>query len=63
MAGTCRHPKCFCETDGADFCGEHCAEAARSGHSALSCECGHIACEEATMLHGGVRTSGGRAEM
>lgn len=59
MADTCRHAKCFCEPSGADFCGEQCAEAARSGHSGRTCECGHIDCEEATMREGGVRTSGG----
>ena len=60
MAGTCAHADCYCETDAAEFCGEHCAEATRVGHKGTTCECGHIDCEEAHMRAGGVRTSAER---
>jgi hypothetical protein len=59
MSATCAHADCHCDTDD-DFCGAHCAEATRLGHKGVTCECGHIACEEATMRKGGVRTQGSR---
>jgi len=62
MAATCAHSKCFCELDGHDrYCGTHCEETAHV--AAPTCECGHIACEEATMREGGVRTTGGPSDL
>lgn len=62
MAATCAHSKCFCELDGQDlYCGKHCEETAHAG--APTCECGHIACEEATMREGGVHTTGGPSDL
>jgi hypothetical protein len=63
MAATCAHSKCFCELDGQDqYCGTHCEEIAHAG-ATPTCECGHIACEEATMREGGVHTTGGPSDL
>ena len=62
MADTCAHSKCFCERDGdAEYCGSHCERSSRA--AGPTCECGHIACEEATMLEGGVHTTGARSDL
>lgn len=62
MSDTCAHSKCFCERDGnADYCGAHCEQSARA--AGPTCECGHIACEEATMREGGVRTTGAASDL
>lgn len=62
MADTCAHSKCFCELDGTgEFCGTHCERSSRAGGP--TCECGHIACEEATMRDGGVRTTGAPSDL
>ena len=59
MADTCAHEVCHCERkDEAEFCGTHCSEAALHERKPVSCECGHIDCEEATMRTGGVYTTG-----
>ncbi len=58
MALTCAHEVCFCDPAEGEYCGTQCAEIARRGETRPSCECGHIACEEATMRGGGVHTTG-----
>ena len=63
MADTCAYMKCFCERDGSsEYCSGHCEDRARLG-SAPTCECGHIACEEATMREGGVHTPGAPSDL
>ena len=58
MAQKCRYERCFCDSDGEDYCGPHCNEAAFRDEKPPSCECGHIDCEERTMRTGGVYTTG-----
>lgn len=63
MADTCAHSKCFCELDGkTEYCGSQCEQAAGAG-AGPTCECGHIACEEATMRIGGVHTTGAPSDL
>jgi hypothetical protein len=57
MSSKCLHEPCHCDPNGDDACGQHCREAIGSAERPPTCECGHIACEEATMREGGVVTT------
>jgi hypothetical protein len=58
MADTCAHETCYCDAGSDEYCGTHCRDAAAGSGGGPTCECGHIDCEEATMRHGGVVTTG-----